>query len=175
MNPRGIDLAAGLAMRPARASDSGFIESLYRSTRNDLRLIDAESDFVEALIDQQFRAQTAGYGEMYPDAMHFIVEKHGEAIGRVILDFSNNEVLIVDIALIPAARGKGFGRGVLRGLQVTAAKVQAPLVLSVHPANFAAKRLYLGLGFRVEQSTPMSERMAWYPAPSAPRVSACVP
>lgn len=161
-------LPGGLSIRPARPSDAGFIESLYRSTRNDLRLIDAEDDFVEALIDQQFQAQTVGYGEMYPDAMHFIVEKLSESVGRLILDFGNNEVLIVDLAFIPVARGKGFGRGVLQGLQAAAASVQAPLVLSVHPANLSAKRLYLGLGFRVEQRTPMAERMAWHPTLCAP-------
>ena len=157
----------GLSIRPVLAKDSGFIESLYRSTRSDLRLINAENDFVESLIEQQFYAQTIGYGSMYPDAMYFIIEKLGEAIGRVILDFGNNEVLIVDLAFIPAARGKGFGRCVIQGLQATAARVQAPLTLSVHPANLSAKRLYLDLGFRVDQRTPMSERMAWHPTLAA--------
>jgi ribosomal protein S18 acetylase RimI-like enzyme len=164
MNQRGIHLPEGLALRPVRASDSGFIESLYRSTRGDLRLIDADKDFVEGLIDQQFKAQCVGYGEAYPDAMHFIVEKQHESVGRLILNFGHNEVRVVDIAFVEKARGKGFGQAVLRGLQLAASSVGAPLVLSVHPANLRAKRLYAGLGFRVEQSTPLAERMAWYPA-----------
>ena len=74
-----------LGMRPARPSDSGFIESLYRSTREDLRLVDAEDDFIEALITMQQQAQTVGYGNLFPNAMTFIVEKQGEPIGRVMV------------------------------------------------------------------------------------------
>lgn len=163
MIPGDVSLPAGLHLRPARPSDNGFIESLYRATRDDLRLINAEDGFVEALIDMQYEAQTQGYATQYPNAMYFIAEKLGERIGRVTLDFGPNEVRVVDIAFIPAARGQGYGTHILRALQQAAAMVRAPLTLTVHRANLAAKRLYLSLGFRVESGDAMVEFMAWYP------------
>jgi GNAT superfamily N-acetyltransferase len=167
MNANKLQIPEGLGMRPARPSDSGFLEALHRSTRDDLRLIDAEDDFIEALIDMQRRAQTEGYGSDFPDAMHFVIEKRGEAIGRAVVDFGHNEVRLVDLAFIPKARGKGFGRAILQGLQRAATQVRAPLALTVMQGNLPALRLYAGLGFQPEEVNAAYVRMVWYPQESA--------
>ncbi len=161
-----IRLDGNLAIRPARDEDGGFIEALYGSTRDDLRQIDADRDFIEELILIQHRAQISGYSTAFPNAFYFIVEHLGERIGRVAVDFGDNEVHIIDIAFIPKARGKGFGGNVIKALQYAAAQVKAPLSLSVYQANFNAKRFYLGLGFQVEHHDPMVARMVWHPLPN---------
>ncbi|MGE5493525.1 MAG: GNAT family N-acetyltransferase [Actinomycetota bacterium] len=158
-----IRLPDNLGIRPARDEDQGFIASLYRSSRDDLRLVDAEDDFIEELILMQHRAQALGYGDAYPNAYYFIVENLGEKIGRVIVDFGHNEIRLVDVTFIREARGKGFGSSVIRALQHAAGQARAPLTITVHRSNPGAKRLYLALGFHVEQSDPMLELMAWYP------------
>ena len=160
----GMQLADGLSLRPAVPSDSGFIETLYRSTRDDLRLLDTDQDFIETVIEQQYAAQTAGYCNSSPDAWHFIIEKQQVKIGRLILDFDTDRVNIVNLALIPLARGKGFGTHILRGLQQAATKVRAPLSLTVSANNPSAKRLYLQLGFVAETSNAIYEQMVWYPS-----------
>jgi ribosomal protein S18 acetylase RimI-like enzyme len=164
MQPDKLQIPDGLGIRPARPSDQPFLEALYRSTRGDLRLIDAEDGFIEALTAQQHQAQTAGYGAMFPNAMYFVVEQHGQAIGRAVVDFGHNEVRLVDVAFIPEARGKGHGEAVIRGLQQAAAQAGAPLALTAMKNNPAAHRLYLRLGFRVEESAEAHDRMVWYPA-----------
>jgi len=158
-----LSLPEGLGIRPSLPSDKAFIENLYRSTRDDLRLFDAELDFIETLIEQQLNAQTVGYGEQFPNAMYFIIEKQHHAIGRFTIDFGSNEVRLVDIAFIPEARGKGFGEGILNALKLAAMQCCVPLTLSVHAGNWRAKQLYLKLGFQTEESRPPFERMAWYP------------
>lgn len=162
----GMNIQGGLSLRPARASDNAFIESLYRSTRDDLRVLDADEDFIDELIDSQRRAQTEGYGDMFPNAMYFIAEHHNESIGRVVLDFGHNEVRVVDIALIPAARGKGFGGQILQAVQMVAGKVMAPVALTVRFDHLRAKQLYARLGFVVEEAQIPYERMVWYPPAS---------
>jgi GNAT superfamily N-acetyltransferase len=159
----GMNFQGALRLRPMMASDNAFIESLYRSTREDLRLLDAEEDFIDELIESQRRAQTQGYGDMFPNAMYFVAEHHGERIGRVVLDFGQNEVRVVDIALIPAARGKGFGGQILQSVQLVASKVMAPVTLSVRFDHLAAKHLYARLGFVVESLQLPFERLVWYP------------
>ncbi len=161
------NLLDGLSLRPAGASDKNFIAMLYNSTRNDLRLIDGERDFVESIIEMQFQAQTTGYSEQYPNAMYFIVEKLGERIGRVTLDFGTTEVHLVDMAFIPAARGKGYGTSIVKMIQHTAAKLMAPVTLSVEKNNLHAKQTYLNLGFYIEQIGTIYDRMAWHPSPVA--------
>jgi ribosomal protein S18 acetylase RimI-like enzyme len=163
MKQSNIRGTARLVLRPARDSDRGFIEALYRSTRDDLRLVDGEPEMIESLIDMQYRAQHSGYGAQFPEAWHFVVEHAMERIGRVVLDFGENEVRLVDIAFVPTARGKGFGKEVIKALQGTAARVWAPITLTVHPLNVPARRLYASLGFRTLEPHPVAERLVWYP------------
>lgn len=163
MLPGAGTLPAGLSLRPSQPSDAVFIESLHRSTREDLRMIDGSEDFIESLIDMQFHAQSRGYGEQFPNAMYFVIEKLGERVGRVTIDFGSNEIRLVDIAFIPAARGHGYGTHVLKALQMAAGKAAAPLVLSVLHVNLAARQLYERLGFRVSNIGPSHAEMTWYP------------
>lgn len=163
MKPSHISLPAGLALRPSRPSDQPFFDSLYRTTREDLLLIDAEDDFIEALIDMQHQAQTSGCGDMFPNAMYFVVEYHGERIGRLVLDFGPVEARVVDISLIPAARGKGLRLQVLRAVQAVAAQAMTPVTLISRYDNLHAKQRYLQMGFVVEEVQLPFERLTWYP------------
>ncbi len=156
-------LSCGVTIRPASSADRTFLETLYHGTREDLRLADAEPEFIDNLINIQFNAQQAGYGEMFPNAMYFVVEKLHELIGRITVDFGSNEIRVIDIAFIPQARGKGFGEIVLRAMQKAAAEARAPLTLTVQPTNFFAKRLYHKLGFHILRAAPMAEQLIWYP------------
>lgn len=163
-------LAQGLGLRPARLGDAAFLASLYRSTRWDLQLLDAEKDFIETVLDMQQNAQTVGYGDDHPDAMNFIVEKLGESVGRVMVLFGPNEVRVLDLSLVPAVRGLGFGTAVLRALQQAADQVKSPLSLCVLRHNQAARQLYYTLGFKLAASDPMVDLMVWYPEMLQPGV-----
>lgn len=161
MQPDSIPVANGLSLRRALETDHEFLESLYSSTRDDLRQINAEYSVIEALIKMQHDLQMQGNAANYPNALHCIVERLGEPIGRVIVNFGSNEINILSIALIKAVRGNGYGSGVLCGLQQAAAKERLPLVLEVQHSNPKAKQLYQKLGFIVEQTGPIADRMIW--------------
>lgn len=163
MHNPSLDLRHGISLRLARASDAGFLAGLHHSRRDDLRLIDADRDLIETLIEDQQRYQTTGYGADFPDATEFIAEKLGQPIGRVMVDFGPNEVRILDIGLIRSALGQGFGTCVLRALQVAAAKVPAPLTLSVLWNNPRAKKVYASLGFAITESRGGVDFMVWCP------------
>tara|TARA_R110002020_G_scaffold162175_2_gene347644 strand:- start:65 stop:580 length:516 start_codon:yes stop_codon:yes gene_type:complete len=163
----GGHLNDGLQLRPSRDSDHLFLEALYRDIRQDLQLALADQDMIEALLEMQIKAQAVGYGTAYPNALYYIVEKQGERIGRVTVDFGANEVHILDLALIKGARNKGYGAVVLRAVQSAGAQVMSPVSLSVDPFNVYAKQLYRQLGFRFEGLMGAVERWVWYPqAPS---------
>lgn len=158
-----LTIPDGLYLRPSTAADKPFLEKLHHSTRQDLQLIDGEKDFIESIVDMQFKAQTQGYGNQFPNAMYFIIEKHREPIGKATIDFGHNEVRLIDIAFIPQARGKGFGKTVIQSFQIAAAQCGVPMVLTVEQQNWQAKRLYFSLGFLQESVTPPYELMVWYP------------
>jgi len=158
--------AAGLSMRPSRPTDGPFLQSLYRSARPELQWIDADPEVVEQVVAQQFQVQERGIGEHFPDAMHYVVEKLDTPIGVLSADFGANEIRVLYLAFIPAARGKGFGRSVLQGVQKAAEQVRCPVATVVWASNPQARQHYLALGFRVEESSPGAERLIWYPGVS---------
>lgn len=156
-------MPAGISLRPATAGDQPFLETLYRSARPDLQFIDGEPEFVQTVVAQQYAVHAQGTGEEYPNAMHFVIEKTQAAVGALVVDFGHNEVRLIYIAFIAAARGFGYGKAVLSGVQQAASKVQCPVAVVVWHNNPGAKRIYLELGFTVEESELMADRMVWYP------------
>lgn len=157
----------GISLRPAAQNDQPFLEALYRSSRPDLQLIDGEPEFIETVVAQQFNTMTAGSGAGFPDAMHFIIEKTQHNIGALVVDFGPNEIRVLYIAVVPAARGFGYGKAVLQGVLKAAEDNRAPVAVVVWRSNPGAKKIYLELGFKVEESGPMAERMIWYPGTPA--------
>lgn len=109
-----LDLPTGLHVRPSLASDKAFLETLYKSVRKDLEEMDGSPEYIDYVKEQQHDAQTEGYGDLFPNAMYFVIEYHRTAVGRVTLDFGDTEIRIVDLSLIKQARGKGLGTGVIR-------------------------------------------------------------
>ncbi|AKT29119.1 GNAT family N-acetyltransferase [Pseudomonas syringae pv. actinidiae] len=157
----------GLVVRPSRETDSTFLQTLYHSARPDLQLIDGERDQVEDVIAQQFRVQDLGLGEHFPNAMHYVVEKLGTPIGALVTDFGHNEIRVLYLAFIPAARGKGYGRNVVQGVQQAAEQIRCPVATVVWANNPHARQHYLALGFEVQERDVAAERLIWYPGQAA--------
>ncbi|HEY8026225.1 MAG TPA: GNAT family N-acetyltransferase [Burkholderiaceae bacterium] len=157
------NMASGISLRPATTNDGPFLELLYRSARPDLQYIDGDRDLIETVMEQQYLVQEQGAGDGFPNAMHFIIEKTQHNVGALVVDFGPNEVRVVYVAFIPTARGFGYGKIVLQGVQQAAAANQCPVSVVVWHNNPGAKRIYLELGFKVEETQIAAERMVWYP------------
>jgi GNAT superfamily N-acetyltransferase len=143
--------------------DLDFVKLIYRSTRDDLSQLDAEDEFIDILIEQQFQAQAHSYEQEFPSATHLIIEHQAQSVGRLILDFGSDSLNILDVALSRDMRGRGLGSHLLRGLQEAAVRVGAPLHLSVDPANVGAHRLYLQLGFVQIGTMGLNFKLEWNP------------
>lgn len=158
-----FNLPDGLGLRMAKSSDQPFITSLFNSSRAVFRLADAETDYIETLIEHQFDLQSESYGERFPNAQVMLIEKTSEPIGRIMIDMGVNLVHIVDLMLIPQAQGKGYGPAVIRAVQYVAVQQRLPVALVVDRFNSKLKTIYHSLGFRVEQQNQTHELMIWYP------------
>lgn len=100
-----------------------------------------------AFVDMQFRAQTIHYQQHYSDGDFQIVEKAGQPIGRLLLHRRPEEILVVDISLMPEHRGKGIGTKLLKDV-LTEGEVSGRRV-AIHVEQFnPAKHLYERLGFQ---------------------------
>lgn len=157
------DLALGISLRVATSGDRLFLEQTYRDARPELDLIDRDADFVEMVHRQQMSVLQEGMGERYPNGVKFIIEKAGHAVGAVVVNFGHNDVRVAFLACIPAARGLGYGRAALHGIQMAAAKTNLPVTLSVMNTNTGGKRVYFEAGFQVAETHPVADLLIWYP------------
>lgn len=91
-----------------------------------------------------------------------MIERFGAPIGRLYLFNKEDEVRLVDIALLPEARGSGIGTALLEDLFVFARQVAKPVTIHVE-ANNPAMRLYRRLGFAQIEDKGVYHLMEWRP------------
>lgn len=137
-----------LALRPESPSDREFLCGLYSSTRLDeLAQTGWPPSEINAFLRNQFEAQSSHYAQHYRNASFRILQHSGEDIGRLYLDELEDEFRIVDIAILPAHRGHGFGTAILRDLLEFAGSAGKAVRIHVEQNN-PAQSLYQRLGFR---------------------------
>jgi GNAT superfamily N-acetyltransferase len=127
--------------------DSDFLLSLYASTRRaELELLGWSEVAQNTFIHMQLDAQTRYYRESFPDARHYVICVDGERAGRLIVNRSETEMVIVDITLLPAFRRRGVG-GDLVGALLEEADAEG-LRVSLHVLQgSAARRFWERAGF----------------------------
>jgi ribosomal protein S18 acetylase RimI-like enzyme len=100
-----------------------------------------------AFLEQQFSAQDTHYKTNYTDTTYsVIVAPGGEPAGRLYVARWEDEIRIVDIALLPDFRGRGLGTALLGDLMAEADAAGKPLSIHVEQNN-PARSLYDRLGF----------------------------
>lgn len=160
-----VTLPNGITARAARRGDKDFLAQLYRASREDLRMADANKDYIETVIEMQLEAQIGGYGQQFPNALYLILEKNGTRIGRVTFDIGHVELRLVDLDFIKKARNKGYGSGVVLWMMQTAAKLRKPALVPARRDNGGLLRFLHNYGYTEDptMSDDAFARMLWYP------------
>ncbi|GAB4527171.1 MAG: GNAT family N-acetyltransferase [Roseibium sp.] len=158
--PRGRARALGIAYRGIHDGDLPFLIALYRSTReSELARTPWSEDQKQAFIGMQFQAQHQHYQTHYPNALWLIVERNGQAVGRLYLERWSGEHRIIDIALLPEVRGGGIGNAILLDLIDEANAAGKSLSIHVEKEN-PAMRLYRRLGFETREDKGVYDLLA---------------
>lgn len=160
-----VALPHGITARPAGRGDKDFLAKMFKDNRDDLRMADAETDYIETVIEMQLDAQMGGYGKQFPNALYLILEKNGSRIGRITLDIQPVELRLVDLDFIKKAQGKGFGSSILLWLMKAAAQTKTPLLVPARRDDFAMGRFLMQYGFVEDpsMSDDVFARMSWMP------------
>lgn len=155
-------------LRPVSASDAEFLYQVYRSTRLEELAPVAWSDTEkEAFLRQQFALQREHYDKHYAATTLFhVIEIDGERAGRLYVARWPREIRIVDIALLPAYRGRGTGARLLQALLDEGARGGRTVSIHVERAN-PALRLYERLGFVLVEERGAYLFMEWRPPTEA--------
>ena len=147
--------------RPATQEDDSFLCQVFASTREQL-LASLPFDATQkvAFARQQHLCQDRYYRQQYPGARFDIISSGEQRIGRLYVNRTREEILIIDIALLPEYRGAGLGGALLKDLMAEAAETGRQVTIHVDKFN-PALRLYQRLGFQIIQDAGADWRMEW--------------
>lgn len=152
-----------LELRPITADDEAFLKRVYFSTREEeLQPVPWSDEQKAEFLGQQFRAQHDFYQQQFPDARFDLVLRYGQPVGRLYVDRREDEIRIIDIALLTEARGKGLGGRLLRELLAEAGEAGKAVRIHVERNN-PALRLYHRLGFESIEDQGVYYLMEWRP------------
>ena len=154
-------------LRPVRDEDWELLYRVYASTRQDeLSAVPWSDGEKEAFLRFQFGAQRTYYAEVFSEADYYVVELEGEPVGRLYLDRRDDEIRLIDIALLGEYRGRGLGGELMA--DVLAEGSRKDLAVRIHVEhNNPAMRLYQRLGFRRIEEQGVYWLMEWRPRPAA--------
>lgn len=161
-----MPLTAAVLLRSAAPSDQEFLDALYLSTRDDLQALAADPalrPMIAPMIAMQQKAQALSYQASYPGAEYLVIEHAGAPVGRAVVHADADGLRLVDLSVLPQARGQGCASSTLAQLQQRAAEGGCELHLTVRLANTGARRLYERLGFDVLSDDGLDARMRWRP------------
>ena len=152
----------GISLRQQTDDDLPFARLLYGSTRaEEMEHFPFNEQQKVEFLDQQFQAQWGEYSR-YPNAEFLIIEKGGEPIGRLYLDRLEDDICIIDIALLPGHRGGGVGRALIEEVFDEARGSGRTVSIYVEMYN-PARHLYDRLGFQEIDTVGVYKKMIWTP------------
>lgn len=157
-----------VALRDVRPGDERFLFEVYASTREDeLTVLPWTAEQKRAFLLQQFSAQDRHYRQHYPGAVFRVIEVDGRCAGRLYTDRRDDEIRVIDIALLPEHRGRGLGGALMR--EVLREAESAGLAVRIHVERYTrALGLYERLRFRPVEDRGVYLLMEWRARDRAP-------
>lgn len=150
-------------LRPETPGDEAFSRAVYGSTREEELAVTPWTDEQKAaFLAMQYAAQRTYYRDIYPDATYDVIVVDGEDAGRLYVARLAEEIRVIDIALLPAFRGRGVGQGLLGDVLAEGGASGRRVVIHVEKNN-RARELYLRLGFEDAEDVGVYYRMEWTP------------
>jgi len=142
-------MASLVNLRAETPADQEFLLALYSSTRaEEMKLVPWTDAQKQAFLRMQFDLQSAHYHSHYPDASYQVVVSDGDPIGRLYIHRTEDQILVIDIALLPENRRAGIGGRLLAEILAEADGARKKVAIHVERQN-PALGLYTRLGFQM--------------------------
>lgn len=157
-----------ITLRPETAVDEPLLRQIYAASRNqELAAVPWTDAQKNAFLAMQFDLQRSHYRQHYPDAEFLIINRTDTPIGRYYLHRGENNLLLIDIALLPPYRRQGIGGLLLQNLLAEAEETNKSVQLHVEQFN-PAQHLYRRLGFSIMENKGVHLFMQWQPSAQKP-------
>jgi ribosomal protein S18 acetylase RimI-like enzyme len=152
-----------VSLRPVSPDDEEFLFHVFAGSHEQLAFVPLEGEQLLALVRMQFTAQRMDYEHRFPGAEHSIVLRSNVPAGRIWVARLDDQIRLLDIAILPEHRNAGIGATLLKRLQAEAGRSGKPLRHMVAVINSAAIRFYERLGFRTIENAGTHYLMEWPP------------
>jgi len=151
-------------LRPVSKEDDQFLLSVYASTRaEELSQAEWAEGQKEIFLRWQFDMQRKEYETRFPDAVYHVILVDEHPAGRIWVGRDDEQIRLLDIALLPQFQNRGVGTALLRRLIDQATDEGKVLRHMVLVLNNDAHRFYERLGFEVIDDFGAYKHMEWRP------------
>jgi len=151
-------------LRPVSESDNEFLLSVYASTRADeLGQVEWNEGQREMFLRWQFDLQRREYDTRFPDADYRVIVIDQQPAGRIWIGSDDQQIRLLDIALLPEFQNRGVGTVLLERLKSDAQSAGKALRHMVFVLNNNADRFYERLGFEMIEDLGAYKHMEWRP------------
>ena len=162
-----MEKIAAYTLRPVQEEDEALLLEIYSSTRDDeMRLVPWSVETKGAFLRSQFSAQSSHYRKYFPNAAHHLIVVDEQPVGRLYVDRGEDKIHILDITLLPQARGNGTGTQILLDLLKEAEHAHKPCTIYVESFN-RSLGLFQRLGFVKTDESGVSWLLEWRAASSS--------
>jgi GNAT superfamily N-acetyltransferase len=154
-----------VALRPAAVEDYEELVRIYASTRaGELAQVAWWDDEQKlAFCRSQYDSQKTEYEARYPGAEYDVILLDGRTVGRLWVGRDDEEIRLLDIALLPEEQRHGVGALLVGALIEEARASGKKLRHMVFMLNSGALRFYERLGFQVFEDMGGYLHMEWRP------------
>ncbi|MGI3899877.1 MAG: GNAT family N-acetyltransferase [Janthinobacterium lividum] len=131
-----------------------FLADLFAAMAGpDLCAAGLPASAVAHLVAIQFQGQSETYRAQFPDARHFVLERDGRPVGRLVVDREASDLYVVDIAVSPEKQGSGTGGAAIAEVQHEASAAGVGVRALVFPHNLRSMAMFRRLNFIVTGRT----------------------
>lgn len=149
-------------LRPVAAEDEEFLLKVYASSRaEELAQVPWSDEQKAAFVKWQSDLQRKEYEANYPNIEYDVILVDDHPAGRIWISRDEENIRLLDIAILDEFQNRGIGTVLLRGLIDEAVSSNKKLRHMVFVLNENAKRFYERLGFVVFEEVGAYLHMEW--------------
>ncbi len=149
-------------LRPVLDVDIPFLTVLYASTRaHELAALDWSDEQKKFFIHSQFQLQHHHYQQQFHFAQFHVITANEQDVGRLYYCWEDNNIRLIDIALLPEYRYQGIGGVLIRELIKQVSVRGGKILLHVELHN-PARNWYLKLGFVAGTDDGIYQKLEWH-------------
>ncbi len=151
-----------VVLRAVTAEDDEFLLEVYAGTREEeLAQVEWAEGQKEAFVRWQFEMQRREYDARFPDARYEVILVDSKPAGRIWVGSDDEQIRLLDIALLQEFQNRGVGTLLLRRLMDEAALTKKALRHMVFVLNNDALRFYERQGFVIIEDLGAYKHMEW--------------